>query len=411
MMRFSRLLSALLVIVSLQAPLCINMDSGALMIAEDGTTYAAPGVYSQIYPLGDTGFYALREKESGYCILTDRLGNPMTEPVYDDAKMCGEHILLRNNGRWALFDSALNMLTDWSYTAVFPAEDRFFAFRTNLWDDKADELYLLDSLGTERATGVLLLYTDLLSTEGRCACVSAETGRYGYVDADANWVLSPEYVWAGEYRCGLAVLSTQEGSGVIDLKGNWVLEPVYERLALSEKYVLCREKGAAEPTVYRRAPEGLDRIENLPEGNAAQIGNYLAVYSGDYVYLFSSAGETAAIFAGDTLLYEGIGGQIIASDRNGMYVYDPVHLRMSRFFQALNGLKNSQLYLFSEPGKDGVMRVGLLTTEFETLFEAVYDDVAIPQEDVVALNQGTLVTVYSIRDGQPVLLVQTELSQ
>ena len=356
--------------MSLQSTVCVNLDGDALLMGRYNALCTAPGVYSQAWPLGDTGFYGLREKDGGRCIITDCMGNPLSEPIYEDVTMCGKAIAIRLNGFWALSDRALNLLTDWRYTAIFPAEEQFFAFCTNLWDDRADELYILDPLGRERATGTYLLYTDLIFSDGLCACVSAETGCYGYIDGEGKWVREPSCLWTGAYTNGLAAVSTSEGNGVIDSGGDWILSPVHSSLSLSSKFIICRESVSNELIIYRRTSEGLIRLDSIPEGYAAQVGQDLCVYADQYVYLLSEEGDIRGIFSGDTLLYEGFGTQVIARDRNGMYVYDAESARMSTFFDSLQRLKNVEFYLYSEADENESLHFGVLTKDFQALLNA-----------------------------------------
>ena len=400
-MRLASLLSFALALLSLRSGLYFDLGDSALLMDQRLRPLAAPGVYSQASPLGDTGYFMLREKQSGYCLLADSAGNPLSEPLFEDIKLCGEGIAVKYADQWALSDRALNRLTGFSYSAVFPAGDKYFAFRTNLWDDKSDELLILDASGREKSTGVYLLYADLVFSDGLCACCNGETGRYGYLDSEGMWVGENNYLWAGSYVSGLAAVRTQDGSGVIDTRGDWILSPIYEQLTLSERYVICRDKGGAL-IVFARTSSGLIMLRNLPGAHVAQVGEYLSFYTDEYVYLLASDGRIRAVFTGDTLLYEGFGTQVIASDRNGMYVYDAETGSMSEFSFTKSRLKHGDLYAFSRTDEDGSLRFGVMTADYDVLLEAEYDYVSASEQGVLAARDGKTVTLYK-RDGDQVI--------
>ena len=58
-----------------------------------------------------------------------------------------------------------------------------------------------------------------------------ETGYYGYIDTNGQWMIAPRFETAGEFRGRYAAVSTADPwdytMGIIDSHGQWVVEPVY----------------------------------------------------------------------------------------------------------------------------------------------------------------------------------------
>jgi len=56
-----------------------------------------------------------------------------------------------------------------------------------------------------------------------------DIGTWGYIDAQGDWVIEPQFAGAGLFSEGLAQVSDSktELSGYIDIKGNWVIDPQF----------------------------------------------------------------------------------------------------------------------------------------------------------------------------------------
>lgn len=85
----------------------------------------------------------------------------------------------------------------------------------------------------------LLLCLTCAAAEETLYPAMGENGLYGYINAGAEWVIAPQFDWAGSFRGDYAPFAAYpKGSdvdspwdadcmGVIDRQGNWVLEPEY----------------------------------------------------------------------------------------------------------------------------------------------------------------------------------------
>jgi len=58
-------------------------------------------------------------------------------------------------------------------------------------------------------------------------CVCGESG-YGFVDEAERVAIPLQYLWAGDFAEGRAMVETPTGMGLIDKQGRYVIEPRYE---------------------------------------------------------------------------------------------------------------------------------------------------------------------------------------
>ncbi len=412
-MLLSKLLSVLLAMVSLRGSLCLNMGQDALLLGAGGEPVTPPGVYQQVYAIGSTPYFALCEKQSGLYRICDGQGNMQSEETCEAVRACGEGVIVKKNGLWAYCDQSLAPLTDYAYSAIYAAGENCYAFRTSLADDRADELYILDRDGRERASGWMLAYGDLKYADGRCACVDQETGLYFYIDGEGARVSEESFLWAGDYVSGLAAVRTDSGLGVIDTDGSRILSPVYERLILTEHFILCREAGVRGAVqIYARTDDGLIQFASVPYGDAAAVGKYIAIYGERYAFALGAEGTVRAVFTPDTLLYEGVGTQLIARDQNGAYVYDVANARMrSAFFSDVRRLRNTDAYLCARADEDGTLRFGVLSAEGEMLLETDYEYISAPGADIAAALRGSTVYLYSLTGDEPFCFKKIEIGK
>ena len=65
--------------------------------------------------------------------------------------------------------------------------------------------------------------------EGVAPVQEASTGLWGYVDAEGRWVTEPRYRYAGDMAGGVALVQAADGPfGFLDPRTGWVLQPVYD---------------------------------------------------------------------------------------------------------------------------------------------------------------------------------------
>ena len=58
-------------------------------------------------------------------------------------------------------------------------------------------------------------------------CVEDDCG-YGFVDAENNPIIAPQFMWAGDFHEGRAEVQTPAGMGLIDREGTFIIPAEYE---------------------------------------------------------------------------------------------------------------------------------------------------------------------------------------
>ena len=129
----------------------VDLDGCALLLDEDGLPLVQAGDYSEIL-MGPEGFLTARRASDGRWTALDASGTVQAEEGYDLIRQAGGRLILKKGGLYALAEMDFTPLTPWEYSLILPAGEGFFAFRTNLFDDRADILYILDRDGEARPT-------------------------------------------------------------------------------------------------------------------------------------------------------------------------------------------------------------------------------------------------------------------
>lgn len=389
-MRTARFLLALCTAIcfffTANASISVNLSSG-LLFSDDGRLLCDEERFSRIEALGDSGLYACTVAESGLILIADGDGTELTEEAYQDVRAVNGHILLCRENRWALADERLNLQSRFEFTKILPAaEDRFIAFRTELYDDMPDAIYLLLSDGRVLPAGVSVQYPDMLfySEELSCA-VSATNGCFGYLDQNGNWEILPEFSAAGNFSGGLAVAGTEDGMGMIDRMGEWIILPEYEDIRMNERYILCSNKQVR--TVYLRGREGLERLMTVEGPYLGIVDDYIAVYSDDAVCLYENA-ELKAEFPQETLVLSGDGEYVLVSDKNGMHITNSVSGTDSDSFVSIQRLSDTEYYRCMVSVEGGAF-YGLLERDGILIVLPEWKKLYIPKSGYIAAENET----------------------
>lgn len=80
-----------------------------------------------------------------------------------------------------------------------------------------------------------------------------DSGLWGYINIQGDWVIQPQFADAGGFSCDRAeVVDAETGlHGFIDTKGNYIVEPqYYEANAFSEGYAAVATSGDSEYDIY-----------------------------------------------------------------------------------------------------------------------------------------------------------------
>lgn len=199
----------------------------AALISEDGSVIVEPGKYEQIVSLTENLFAAADADGSYRLIGLD--GQALTDGGYKYFENSEGRILFEIDGKYGVMNEALEVIVQNEYTWIVPnGEGGFLALRSDIWDDFPDGVYSIDPTGYVKPTGVKI--ASLLSPfgDGLSPALSTEKGRYGYLNAQGQWEIQPQFIYAEDFEDGLAVAALDSGCGVIDIQGAWRVSPKYD---------------------------------------------------------------------------------------------------------------------------------------------------------------------------------------
>ena len=116
-------------------------------------------------------------------------------------------------------------------------------YRVYYYIKEEDVSVLIDTEGKEFALPAgyeLESYSD-----GLICLKKKDENVWGFMNYKGEWIVQPEYRYAGPFLSGLAVLGTEDGKfGLIDETGVWVLPPVFDEISdVSSGAVTVYDKG------------------------------------------------------------------------------------------------------------------------------------------------------------------------
>lgn len=174
--------------------------------------------------------------------LIDTQGNWLVEPEYDaiDHPNQGVFSALRDH-HYGLVDLKGNVVADFTYLSLEP-NDLGYAFLTE------ERSYgQLDAQGRVLLEG---LTQNPHFSEGLAAMrQNEEESLYGYMDAQGNWAITPQFDLALDFSGGVAVVGMHTGDsstpfrfGLIDKTGAFVAEPIYEAIETNRNGILPAQR-------------------------------------------------------------------------------------------------------------------------------------------------------------------------
>ena len=390
-----------------QASTAVTVDDFALLLDENGSVLVEPGTYRAIRRLGGTGLFSAKRAEDGKILLLREDGTPLTDLNYLSAASWGTLLLLDEGGGSYPAGPDAAPLTHTRYSRLVPFGGSCFAFKTSVYDDIADELYVLQSDGTEADSGVRLFYADIAPAEGLCAAMNAENGLYGYLNEEGAWAIEPQFLSAGAFLGGSAVVGVPSGMGLIDAQGEWLLSPLYRDMRLSPRFVICTESDAL--FVYERTGEGLMMRWISEDGFAAPLGEYFAVYGEEQTLLLSAEGEILEEFPPDVLLEPGQAEQVILFDEAGACVFDCLARTRTARFDHVARLDAENLYLCAlYAGGSEPYRLGAMDKNGTMLLQAEYQSLVAAENGLLAARDGENLLLFRLEQGEAFLLARIE---
>ncbi len=392
------LLLASLCCASALAAIPVNANVAAL-IGEDGSVIIEPGKYEQFIDFGMPGLFAAQSPDGGF-IIVDETGALRSDASYDYLENVNNAILYARGEKYGVLDAELNELVPCEYTwLVSNGEGGFLALRTDVWDDSPDGVYLIDASGYVSPTGVKVASILWPFSGGMSQALSIDNGRYGYLNADGQWQLQPQYAYADQFKNGLAVATLDSGSGMIDTRGNWRIMPKYDFI-----------DRPAEPDGLIVAVKYNELIDVFRASDQSYLytltcdteGAYTAL-SGKILLVFSADSVRAVNDTGKTIVEVPASGSIVSASDNRLFVYPDEWGVKSAYLADVDGKPVSETYqdfgLFAtvdgreyftvnafdtEQTDDGMiwlsdtMRCGLIDEDGHEILPIVYTELSSP---------------------------------
>ncbi|MBQ3078484.1 MAG: WG repeat-containing protein [Clostridia bacterium] len=295
----------------------------AALISEEGEVIVKPGQYADIECVMEDKLYAARDPDTGRYLLMNEKGEALTQALYSSFDILKDgRILCLKSGKYGVLDPELHEIVAFEYTWIVPnGEGEYLALRTDIWDDYADGLYRIDNTGYVSPTGVKV--SSFLSDfeNGLSPALSAENGRYGYLNADGQWKIRAQYAYAGSFENDYAVATLDSGSGVIDTAGNWKITPRYDFIDIGNGEIILAVDYRDGVTAYDRNTFEI-RFTLDYELYGAYVssgGSRLFVYAPEFVCVIDNDGREIMRLNKDGFVIQGENGNLIVCETNGEY--------------------------------------------------------------------------------------------
>lgn len=302
-----KVLPALLALWLLTAPAAHAAESyvlrtgGSAVLADSDAALLVPaGIYSDIVRLSDDDLFSARPVGGDGCGLLNGAGEALTEFIYDQLSFTGEEIIFSLNGLYGAMDKTGQILIEALYTRLVPmGNGAYLALKSDPLDDSPDALTAISPDGQEKSTGIRLMYGPFAASQGLSAAV-ASSGLYGYLSAEGDWAIEPQFVWADTMHFGRARASTEAGMGLIDSNGQWLIEPQSGRLVISERHDAAPVLLIDEGGVSLLSPSNGALIARW-EGafNAAFTGEVICIENSEHVLLIDYQGNVLLSLGND----------------------------------------------------------------------------------------------------------------
>ena len=290
----------------------LRTGGSAVLADADGNLLVSAGVYSDMIRLSDDDLFAASPVGSAQYGLISGDGKALTEFVYDSLSFDGETVIFSQGGLYGAMDTQGIVKIEPRYTRLIPmGEGMFLALKSDPLDDSPDALYTVAEDGSEHSAGIRLSYGPFSAGQGLSVAV-AQSGLYGYLGADGQWAIEPQFVWADTMRLGRARVSTESGMGLIDLSGAWLIEPGDGQLIVSDK---------TEDAPVLRVDAG--GISLLSASDGAQIarfeGAWNAAFTGSLICIEDEGGVFLIDYAGNIVLRGDAGAEKL-NELGGYYI-------------------------------------------------------------------------------------------
>lgn len=331
--------------------LCLNAEDGAALVKADGSDVVPFGVYDEIRPLRDGGEPVYALKKGGKYALGDASAQPVTPFGYDMIRPGENCFAAEQGGLLGLLDAAGAQIAPFVYAQITVGPDGgAWALREDAGSGWFAFDYVTPGRGA-RDTGLRLRAMAAAASNGLLPVQSADSGLWFLCDS-AGSAATPE-AWAciGDFRNGLAVATTDAGSGALNDEGELVLPCAYDAVEIGKSIVTASDKDGV--SAFDHAG-GLLFREDSEDASVAPLGDGFVLYRRDCVRVYDERGGLLFELSPDAAVYEGQGGAFIVSE--GRWGEDCVHLYGSeRRYENLVPL-----------GEDGYIYAQFGTVRFES---------------------------------------------
>lgn len=276
----------------------------------------APGTYDDVFCLIEGERYALGRKVDGSMryALCDSEGNLLTGIEYEMFDAVDEVILFRKDARYGAMDLEGKIVISPLYSQlVYAGDDQYLALTTDPKDDNSDEIWVVVPEEDPLSTGIRTADGLHAFSDGRMRYRSPNSEFYGYVDAQGKSAVEPIFEFAGDFRGGLALASSEGLYGVIGVDGTWRIRPEFEYLERGDGIFLgMKEDGTC---IAFNAESGVERYRiDKPCRGAAVVGSYAVILEGENLFVYNMDGEIILETSSNATLTEGSSGELILSD-------------------------------------------------------------------------------------------------
>lgn len=203
----------------------IDSDGDAYFIDANGNKKIAIKNVARIEMLGliENGVFSLYDGDSWGFYNSD---GELLFGGYEDASSIGNGVAaVRSDGVWSIVDSEGTVLADGGYTDVLQDEKGIVYRNDRLFVRQGTSCYMIDSSG-QRITSDAYEDADIFHGEGYAAVKI--NGLWGFVDAEGNVMINPQYEEAKSFSNGYAAVKINGLWGFIDEENHQVIEPQFD---------------------------------------------------------------------------------------------------------------------------------------------------------------------------------------
>ncbi len=364
-----------------------RFEGGAAVVDENGTTIIAPGIYEDLYALyaddGTVAGYAAGTQVGGalrYAILSPE-GEERTDFSYTSVAWAGASFICGADGSYRIVSGAGAESAD-AYAAIAYAGDgAFLTLSGNVNDDIADPLALLAENGIKWQMGIYVLYGLGMFSEDLMPVCDGGSVRFGYIGRDGAWKIPAQYEYAGDFKDGYAVVSTQTGYGVIDATGAVAVNPDFDFIEREGNRILAVKGGAL--ALYEVGADGLSKAfeTDVADASPRLSGASVVLYGSEGVTVLGADGA-ARFVASPTASVSEAGGLYVVRDgdwaaasaylANGSGV--PVSAKYNTI-RLLEGEGENALFAYGVMAADSYdIMFGMMRGDGEIVTEAKFDE-------------------------------------